>query len=111
MITFIMVCAYIGICDVASIFLSYSPAAKEKSWFTLLLFGIGIVQTANFVLVTKISTDQKQLFDYCLVWESLAAISWFVLPALFFDVKATPISIIGACVMVAGIVLIRLGTN
>jgi len=89
-------------------YVSYEPSIQNKWYYYPLGVGLNALGAFLWFYVAKI-TSGKGTFLAAMVWDSMAAAAFLLLPLLLFNIKLTGLNIIGLLFGIVGIVLMKLG--
>lgn len=90
-----------------SVMLSYSASMKTTKWY----FPLGLLAAiaVNFIwlFLAKHSLDHKQIYLRGLIWDSMIVGCYVIIPILFYQVRLTGYTAIGAGLILTGIALTK----
>jgi len=89
-------------------YIAYDVAIKASPWFLPAGIAVGIVSNLIWLYVTKITTDNKDLFLYGLVWDVMMMAAYIIVPMLLFDVRLDWKQTVGTILVVLGLILTKL---
>lgn len=102
----IFIFGFIGLC--AQAYISYDKSLQSE-WF---YFPLGILLNAIgaflWYYVAKITAD-KETYIAAVIWDSLTAFAFLVLPLVMFSVKLNWINALGLILGIIGIILMKVG--
>jgi len=80
---------------------SYSGVLKGSMWFYI--FGIAVAALTAVAWYCLIRNSEGiQVYKYSMIWDTIAAASFFFVPLLVFGVKLNAIAAAGLALMVIG---------
>lgn len=89
-------------------YIAYDVAIKASPWFLPIGIVVGIVSNLIWLYVTKITTDNKDLFVYGLIWDVMMMAAYILVPLLLFHVKLDWKQTVGTILVVLGLILTKL---
>ena len=103
---FIFITAFIGLCLQAM--LSFDDSFQTKWFYYPLGILLNAIGAGLWFYVAKV-TSGKETYLFAVMWDSMAALAFFGLPLLLFGVKLNTLNIIGLCLGLLGIILMKVG--
>lgn len=92
---------------VAAVTMMYVGSIKSQPWYIPLNMTIGLIASFLWAWVVKHSPDKGDLYVKALVWDVMLIGVYSILP-LLFGVKLTGNIAIGATLIVAGLIVMKL---
>lgn len=93
----------------ASVAVSYSKDFKASHYY----FPVGLLLalTVNFLwlYIAKHSPNKESIYVRGLIWDSMIVGSYALLPIAFYGVRLSGFMLVGAVLIVSGLVLVKLG--
>lgn len=89
-------------------YIAYDVAIKASPWFLPLGVVVGIVSNLIWLYVTKITTDNKELFLYGLIWDVMMMAAYIIVPLLLFNVRLDWKQSLGTILVIIGLILTKL---
>ena len=89
-------------------YITYEESVQNEWYYYpsgILLSAVGF---SLWLYVAKMTTG-KETFIAAVIWDSMAAFAFFVLPLLIFNVKLNTLNIMGLTLGVVGIILMKMG--
>lgn len=106
MILISFVLGFVGLCGQA--YLSYEPTTQNKWYYYPLGVGLNALGALLWFYIAKI-TAGKQTLMAAMLWDGMAAVAFFLLPLLAFNIKLNSMNMLGLCFGAVGLILMKLG--
>lgn len=97
---------FVGLCLQA--YVSFNDSIQDKWFYYPLGVSLNAIGAALWFYVAKVTTG-KETYLAAMIWDGMAAFSFFVLPLLLFGVKLNWLNTTGLVFGAIGIILMKLG--
>jgi multidrug transporter EmrE-like cation transporter len=87
---------------------SFSDTLRNSKWYTPVFVILGIAMTFLWIWATKVFDDKNKIYVFSLVWDFLMMAAYYLLPFCLYKFKFSWPMIIGALLMVAGVVVVKI---
>lgn len=91
-----------------SVCISYSDTAKASSWYFPLGVSFSMIAAFIWMWIAKNSQAQNDIYIRGLIWDSMIVGCYTFIPFLF-GVRLTGLSMLGALLVVVGLILTKVG--
>lgn len=88
--------------------LSYTPAVRSSPHAVWAFAAVGAASSAVWFAAIR-GADQAAVFRAGLYWDAVAVVVYFLIPAVIAGVSLSPSAWAGACLVLAGCVLVHTG--
>lgn len=96
---------------VAYHWLSYTPHLRDSKLAFWIAMISGALVAWLWLELAKRTDNADKLFFYGLCWDAVVLAANLAIPLTLFDVKPTPVSMIGVLLFILGFVLVKIGSN
>lgn len=93
---------------ILSAILSYSAKAKLALWYFPVGIVLAIIANCIWLYIAKSSNIGHETFIRGLVWGSMIVICYVAVPIMFYGVRVSGMTALGALMIVAGIFLTKI---
>jgi drug/metabolite transporter (DMT)-like permease len=98
----------VAIIYVLCAYLSYSINWHDRAWYMPVGVFLGTSTVVLWYVMVKHLADKDRIYFYSLVWDVILVFVYYLLPIFCFGVKLDRNGVIGICLMLAGLVLMKL---
>lgn len=96
------------ILTIINIIFSYLSSWKNSIFYYPIGITVALIVNLLWFKIAREVLDNNSLYRYGVVWDVLIALSWLLIPVLFFGIKLTKTNVTGLVLLVIGIVMIHL---
>lgn len=89
--------------------LCYTPSFRESNLYFPVGALLGVFTNVLWLHVAKLVGDRNKIIIYGLWWDCLIIACYAIVPILFFGVRLTGYTALGAALIVVGMILTKLG--
>lgn len=94
-----------------SLFLCYCQDIRSSWYYVPLALSIGICTSLMWILSVKVIDNKERIFFFSLCWEFLVVFIDCLIPLVFFGINANKYIVIGAAIVVAGLVVMKINIH
>ena len=91
--------------------LSYTPHLKDSKLAFWSAMVSAVLVAWTWLELAKRTSSPEKLFFYGLCWDAVVLAASLAIPLTLFNVKPSPVSLIGVCLFILGLILVKLGSN
>lgn len=88
---------------------TYSPETRALWWFPAITAGLAVFSGLAWGLIAGQIKDEVDVFRYSVIFDAVASSAYFIVPVVFMGVRPSPTCVIGALLVVVGVVLAKNG--
>jgi len=100
------VIGFVGLCLQA--YVSYDDSIQDKWFYYPVGIVLNVIGASLWFYVAKMTTG-KETYLAAMIWDGMAAFTFFILPLLLFGVKLNLLNTIGLLFGILGIILMKIG--
>lgn len=97
------------ICTIFGVIISYTPFIRNTNIGVAAGVFLAIMTNSIWFKITKLLVEPDKIYRFGAIWDLMFAVSWFVLPLLFFQVKIDFQGLIGLLFVAVGVTLLNVG--
>jgi multidrug transporter EmrE-like cation transporter len=88
----------------------YMPEIKNNKSFIHIGLILALVSNVLWLVLAYNTKQASEVLFMALIWDSIVVLTAVVIPLVFFNIQLTPISTFGIVLVVAGLLLVKIGT-
>lgn len=88
---------------------SYLPRVRDSGWFPAVLVGSSVLSALAWVWTARLAATPRHLFSLGVAWDFTVLAAYTLVPLCLCGVRLSALSAAGLVLVLAGIVLVKVG--